>query len=96
MIPGRITGSTRELGKSQGYIGLPIRDEVAKYSLLSGEINAMQMVSSWSPTPDEIERINAGASIYLIVVGQVHPPVKLEVGESPDGQENVRVKPGAD
>lgn len=25
---GRITGATRVLGKSQGYMGLPLRDEM--------------------------------------------------------------------
>jgi hypothetical protein len=38
------------------------------------------MVTAWSPTPDELERINAGAPIYLRIIGNRHPPVMLEVG----------------
>ena len=76
MLTGMISGVTRVLGKSQGYLGLPVRDG------LDGG-NAV-MVSAWTPTPDEIARIVAGASIYLTVLGSNHPPVKLDVGDAPE------------
>lgn len=74
---GRIQGATRVLGKSQGYMGLPVRDEV--------QGDTPVMVTAWHPTPKEIEAIEAGATIYLHVCGVAHPPVKMEVGEKADG-----------
>lgn len=72
---GRISGCTRTIGKSQGYYGLPIRDEMRD--------GVQQMVSAWLPTPDELAALNAGAPIHLRVVGSGHPPVILTVGEVP-------------
>ena len=82
MIIGRIEGETRVLGKQQGYIGLPVRDEC-----VHDEVNGPEtpcMVSAWTPTPDELERLAAGAPVHLCVLGAVHPPVRLEVGEPPE------------
>lgn len=73
MLINRIAGATRVLGQSQGFLGLPVRDE-----LLSDGSPAM--ITAWEPTPDEIARIVAGAPIYLTVIGYAHPPVKVEVG----------------
>ena len=77
MIIGRIPNATRVLGKSQGYLGLPLRDEV-RNTTVDGETPVM--VTAWEPTPDELERLNKGASVHLVVVGTQHPPVMLEVG----------------
>lgn len=41
------------------------------------------MVTAWTPTPDELERLNAGASVHLRIHGVSHPPVMVEVGEVP-------------
>ncbi|WP_280987445.1 hypothetical protein [Georhizobium profundi] len=41
------------------------------------------MVTAWQPTPDELERLNAGASVHLRVLGVAHPPVMVEVGPAP-------------
>jgi hypothetical protein len=79
MIINAIEGATRRIGKSQGYLGLPLRDEVGPWGL--------QMVSSWQPTPAEVAAIVAGAPIYLTVLGQGHPPVMLDVGAVPDQPE---------
>ncbi len=76
MLINAIEGATRRIGKSQGYKGLPLRDEVCP-------VNGPQMVTSWQPTPDEIERIVRGAPIYLTVLGIGHPPVCLDVGNVP-------------
>ena len=75
MQVGVIEGHTRILGKSQGYRGLPIRDTV--------EDGTPEMTSVWQPGPQDIAAINAGASIYLTIVGAQHPPVRIEVGEPP-------------
>ena len=82
MIIGRIKGATRTLGKSQGYIGLPLRDELINCSV--GGEGTPSMVTAWEPTPDELERLNAGAPVYLRIIGTMHPPVMLEVGPNPE------------
>lgn len=80
MLIAMIEGVTRIIGKSQGYRGLPLRDEVIT-DPVNGQTPAM--VSAWQPTPDELARLNAGASIHLWVLGTQHPPVLVEVGEPP-------------
>jgi hypothetical protein len=74
---GMIERATRILGKSQGYMGLPVRD-----TDLGPEGNCM--VSAWHPTPKEIAAINAGAPIHIYVLGTAHPPMMVGVGESPE------------
>lgn len=81
MIPGRIPGATRWLGAPPDWkpeehgdcAHLAIRDMP-----INGGVAAMHSV--WEPTPEELTRLNAGAPVYLCVVGVVHPPVSLAVG----------------
>jgi hypothetical protein len=75
MRPLVIKGHTRILGKSQGYLGLPIRD--------SNMDGAAVMESLWEPTPAELEKIVCGAPVLLWVMGTIHPPVLIGVGEPP-------------
>jgi hypothetical protein len=75
MMINAIAGATRRIGKSQGYLGLPLRDEIGDHG--------PQMVSSWQPTPAEAAALAAGAPIYLTVLGSGHTPVMLTVGEAP-------------
>lgn len=72
----RIRGTTRELGKAQGYKGLPIRDEPTNDPVI-GLCNAMH--SAWELTPRELEDLNNGGTIVLRILGTVHPPVMLYV-----------------
>lgn len=80
---GRIIGATRNLGAPPNWdpeqhgacAHLPIRDELSP----AGPC----MVSAWMPSPDEIERIVAGAPIYLTVFGTAHPVVGMSIGEPP-------------
>lgn len=74
MIIARIRGFTRELGKSQGYRGLPIRDETFPDGQ-GGE--TPYMTSAWEPTPQELAMLNAGGKLMLRVMGNQHPPVAL-------------------
>ncbi|NTH50493.1 hypothetical protein G6L09_05830 [Agrobacterium rhizogenes] len=76
-----IEGATRIIGKSQGYLGLPLRDEVINCAVDGDGTPAM--VTAWLPTPDELARLNAGASVHLRILGTMHPPVMVEVGEPP-------------
>lgn len=75
MQVGMIEGMTRVIGKSQGYIGLPLRDTDADGTPI--------MESAWFPTPKEITAMNNGAPVVLRVIGSAHPPVMLTVGEEP-------------
>jgi len=79
MIISVIRGTTRVLGKSQGYLGLPVRDELRE--------GVAFMVSAWEPTADEIAAIQAGAKIEVSIMGTVHPPIMLSVGTAPEGAE---------
>lgn len=79
---GRIKGCTRVLGKSQGYYGLPIRDEIVNDTVTGPGTPAM--VTARFPTPDELAAINAGAPIHLSIVGTGHPPVMMGVGDVPE------------
>lgn len=79
---GRVKGCTRVIGKSQGYYGLPLRDEFINDTVTGP--NTPCMVTAWFPTPDELAALNAGAPIHLRVVGTAHPPVMLGVGELPE------------
>lgn len=81
MMIKRIEGATRVIGKSQGYLGLPLRDETISCTV--GGPDTPCMVTAWEPTPAEIARINSGAPVLLRVVGTAHPPVMIEVGEAP-------------
>lgn len=71
MIVQRVAGCTRVLGKCQGYIGLPVRD------IETNGRNVME--TAWEPTPAELALLNAGGTVRLYVLGEEHPPVKIEV-----------------
>lgn len=79
---GYVTGATRVLGKSQGYLGLPVRDELIHCDV--GGEGTPSMVTAWFPTPDELDRLLAGAPIHLRLLGTAHPPVMIEVGQAPE------------
>ena len=78
---GMIEGATRVIGKSQGYLGLPLRDIVLDDTVTGPQTPAME--TAWFPTPKEIDAIIAGAPIILRVIGTGHPPVMLLVGQEP-------------
>ena len=83
MIAASIEGRTRYLGKPRdwmperdGHCGsLAIRDEMSDAGPM--------MASAWEPTPEELERLKAGAKVILRVLGGMHPPVAVAVGSAP-------------
>ena len=81
MLIARIENATRVIGKSQGFLGLPVRDEVITEKVLGEQTPCM--ATAWEPTPDELARLNAGAKIVLRLIGTRHPPVIVEVGPCP-------------
>lgn len=81
MMIRRISGATRVVGKSQGYLGLPVRDEVIN-ERVTGE-GTPTMTTAWEPDPAELGRLLAGACAHVEIVGKVHPPIMVGVGEPP-------------
>lgn len=86
MIGARIPGATRVLGKSQGYIGLAVRDELTNCTVNGN--GTPQMVTAWEPTPDELARLNAGAFVHVRIIGTAHPPILVDVGGDQEGNDN--------
>jgi len=82
MIPGVIKFHNRVIGKSQGYIGLAVRDTTV-HDTVNGPGTPV-METAWMPDPAELERIAAGAPVVLRILGTAHPPVLVEVGEVPE------------
>ncbi len=78
---GRIEGATRTIGESQGYLGLPIKDELIDCPV-NGP-NTPRMLTAWMPNEEERAAIAAGAPIFLSIHGRQHPPVMLIVGDAP-------------
>ncbi len=74
MIAARIAGTTRVLGKSQGFLALPVR-----YSKHRDGSDCM--TTAWESTPGEIEALQAGAKIEITIMGRAHPPIIVTVGE---------------
>lgn len=79
---GRIANATRTIGKSQGYMGLPLRDEPINCKV-NGE-GTPSMVTAWMPTPKELAELDAGASVHVRLLGTRHPPIMVGVGPRPD------------
>ena len=77
MMINAITGCTRRIGKSQGYLGLPLRDEVR-------DDGTPQMTSSWQPTPAELQALVEGSPIYVTLLGTTHPPIMVHIGPKPE------------
>lgn len=77
MMINAIEGCTRRIGKSQGYLGLPLRDEVID--------GVPRMTSSWQPSPAELQALVDGAPIYVTLLGSAHPPILVHVGPTPEG-----------
>ena len=68
-----IKGKTRTLATEQDeYFNLEIRDEAL-------DDGANCMVSKWTPTPSQLAMLNGGGSIYLGIMGEVHPRVLMAV-----------------
>jgi hypothetical protein len=76
MIAVRIEGHTAVLGKSQGYIGLPVRHDV--------EFGNPTITTAWEPTPEEIEALAKGAKIEVKIMGEAHPPIMVGIGAIPE------------
>jgi hypothetical protein len=74
MKPQRIEGYTRVVGLDQRYHPLHILDRPF-------EDGTPCMVTAWKPTPEELEKLVSGACVQLSILGNMWPPVLLEVTE---------------
>lgn len=77
MIARMIEGVTRICGKSQGYLGLPVRDVVLNEKVNGSDVPAMQ--TAWEPTPDELEALKAGGSVLITLLGTAPMPMLVSV-----------------
>lgn len=97
----RIANATRELGRSQGFIPLHLRDDYISHD------NGKQlhvMTAAFEVMPDELERIKNGAPVYVSIYGSMlelgstlldhiragsgWPPIHLTVGPLPVEENN--------
>lgn len=79
MRVGLPEGVTRELGGRAGTAKLPIVDTVMYLPEDGEHVPHECMVSVWYPSPEELRALQAGGYVALIVLGTVHPPVRVDV-----------------
>jgi len=80
MLVKVIEGCTRIVGKSQGYLGLPLRDVLINCSVNGPNTPAMEI--AFEPTPKEIEGLKEGKSLVLRILGRTPPPIAMWVDSS--------------
>lgn len=70
------------IGKSQGYLGLAVH-----FGVVIDETTGKQtpaLTTAYTPTPDELARLNAGGSVIVRLINVIqHPPIAVWVGEPP-------------
>jgi hypothetical protein len=77
MLVAMIEGANRVCGKSQGYLGLPIRDETI-IDTATGDITNI-MHTAWTPTPEELAKLNNGANVIISLIGLNPQPLMVTV-----------------
>jgi len=82
MLIGTIEGATRVCGKSQGFIGLPLRDCARYCDVVKATVPTM--TSAWFPTEQELAALNAGAAIHVAMDGVTPAPMMVSVGPVPE------------
>ena len=81
MLIARIKDATHTIGKSQGYLGLPVR--VGTMNCAVNGPGTPTMTTAWHPTPAELRALNAGAAVHVCLIAVQHPPIIVDVGEVP-------------
>jgi hypothetical protein len=69
------------IGKSQGFKGLAVHFTTVFDTGIQQECPCLQ--TAWTPTPDELAALNAGANVIVHLLAKQHPPIILYVGEPP-------------
>lgn len=80
MLIAYIKGANRVCGKSQGFLGLPIRDTTIKAN--DGTVYNV-MNTAWTPTPDELLILNAGGNVVIAQIGTTPLPMAVGVSAPP-------------
>jgi hypothetical protein len=76
--------NTRALGAPKGVAiedcrALPVTD--IQIRLFDGTLGTIPgIVSFWKPTPEELQKLNAGEPVYLQVWDRTHCPLYIGVG----------------
>lgn len=86
MIIRKIRGCTATIGADQGYLGLPIRQELRE-TIIGGEVTEQVFTdTAWEPTPAELKRLNDGHSLVvsLLLYGNPYPPITVGVDDGDD------------
>jgi hypothetical protein len=91
MQVGVIQGATRIVGRSQGYFGLPIRDDAINCSVNGPDTPSM--TTAWIPTPAELAALNAGAAVHVRILGRTPAPMAVEVGPVPSTDDRESLAP---
>lgn len=69
-------------GRSQGYLGLPMRVQPIHSALKDGSVfESMCMITQWRPTKEELALLNAGEVVYVRMLGTTPPPMSVGVGD---------------
>lgn len=94
MKVGKIKNSTRTIGESQGYIGLPLRESYQPnaISIMPGiSLPGKVLESLWEFSTEDVLAIYGGAPLILTVIGDGHPPVILRVDMTERVEDEPRV-----
>lgn len=73
----RVSGETRYIGDSQGYIGVSIRDETVNCTVNGPGTPCM--TTNWKPTEEELAKLVAGEPVRLRVLGTKFAPLMIDV-----------------
>lgn len=76
---GKISGFTRVLGESQGYLGLPVRDNQVLDPVSDQVVNSLS--TAWIPNKEDLERLNAGAPIIVSMFCVTPHPMLVSIGQ---------------
>lgn len=87
----RPKGCTRTLGASQGYIPLPLRDEMIIDKATGKEVNSM--VTVWRLSMDEKLKLMNGEPLVLRLLGTHWPPALIYVGDDTAPPEDPSILP---
>lgn len=83
MLIGRIRsktdGDVRVHGKSQGYMGLPVRHSTMNSTVTGPETPCME--TAWLPTLEDIGKMLDGQPVIVRILGKVPPPMFVKVGD---------------
>ena len=82
-IPPGDQSRTHIIGRSQGYAGLAVHFTTVVDPVAEAETPCLR--TAWLPTPDQLAKLNAGASVVIELINVTrHPPIMVNVGDAPE------------